>query len=150
MKELSTEQKAKAYDEALEKARIWKNKSGMPKDKQGILDDIFPELRENEDEKTKKTLHSISSKMSFHLRDIFTEEEFQCFDAWSNAWLENKTKERLNESEWNRDDEQYLLICKNALAKYQVTDKWDANIIYNWLKNKLQKNYDTREKSQTL
>lgn len=39
----------KAYKEALERARIWKYKSGMPKDKQGILDDIFPELAEGEE-----------------------------------------------------------------------------------------------------
>ena len=56
MKELSIEEKAKAYDEAIEKARIWKDKSGMPKDKQGILDDIFPELKENEDERIRKAL----------------------------------------------------------------------------------------------
>jgi len=52
--------------------------------------DIFPELAESEDDKKKRILHSISSKMSFHLRDIFTEEEFQCFNAWSYAWLEEK------------------------------------------------------------
>lgn len=42
-------------------------------------------------------------------------------------------------TDWSQDDEQYLLVCKNALQKYESTDKWDANIIYNWLKNKLQK-----------
>lgn len=41
----------KLYKEALDRARIWKYKSGMSKDKQGILDDIFPELKESEDEK---------------------------------------------------------------------------------------------------
>ena len=56
MEELSIEEKAKAYDEALERARIWKDKSGMPADKQGILDDIFPELKESEDEKIRKEL----------------------------------------------------------------------------------------------
>ena len=50
----------------------------------------FPELKESEDEKVKRILLSISSKMSSHLRDIFTEEEFQCFDAWSYAWLEKQ------------------------------------------------------------
>ena len=41
--------------------------------------------------------------------------------------------------EWSEDDEQYLLVCKNALEKYQTTDKWDANIIFHWLKNKIKK-----------
>lgn len=46
----------KAYKEALERARVWKEKSGMPSDRQGILDDIFPELKESEDEKIRKEL----------------------------------------------------------------------------------------------
>ena len=55
------------------------------------LENAFPELKEeSEDEKTERILHSISSKMSLHLRDIFTEEEFQCFDAWSNDRLEKQ------------------------------------------------------------
>lgn len=46
------------YKTALKRARIWKDKSGMPKDKQGILDDIFPELAESEseDERIRETL----------------------------------------------------------------------------------------------
>ena len=40
-------------------------------------------------------------------------------------------------SAWSEEDEQYLLICKNALAKYQITDKWDASIISRWLETKL-------------
>lgn len=39
--------------------------------------------------------------------------------------------------EWSKDDEQYLLVCKNALSKYQVSDKWDAGIISRWLENRL-------------
>ena len=38
---------------------------------------------------------------------------------------------------WGDDDEQYLLVCKNALHKYQVSDKWDADIISKWLDDKL-------------
>ena len=53
-----------------------------------------PELKESEGEKTKRMLHSIANKMSQHLRDIFTEEEFQCYDAWSNAWLEKQGEQK--------------------------------------------------------
>ncbi len=38
---------------------------------------------------------------------------------------------------WSEEDEQYLLVCKNALAKYQTTDKWDAGIISHWLEDRL-------------
>ena len=41
------------------------------------------------------------------------------------------------ETKWGDDDEQYLLVCKNALRKYQVSDKWDADIISKWLDDKL-------------
>ena len=60
----------------------------------------IPELCESEGEKVKRILHSISSKMSSHLRDIFTEEEFQCFDAWSNAWLEKQGKQKHTNKEY--------------------------------------------------
>ena len=53
MKELNMEQKAKRYDEALEKAR---QLCAYPTTKPFISDlqDIFPELKESEDEKIKK------------------------------------------------------------------------------------------------
>ena len=60
----------------------------------------IPELCESEGEKVKRILHSISSKMSSHLRDIFTEEEFQCFDAWSNDWLEKQGKKKHTNKEY--------------------------------------------------
>ena len=44
------------YKEALERARVWRDESGMPKNKKGILDDIFPELAESEDEKIRKDI----------------------------------------------------------------------------------------------
>lgn len=38
---------------------------------------------------------------------------------------------------WSEEDDQYLLVCKNALSKYQASDKWDAGIISRWFENKL-------------
>jgi hypothetical protein len=55
-------------------------------------------------------------------------------------WDENK-KELMKieqKSKGTEEDEQYLLVCKNALRKYQVSDKWDADIISKWLENKLE------------
>ena len=87
---MTTEEKARAYDETLERAKLAIKDCGDNKGRISMIESIFPELGESEDEKTKRILHSISSKMSSHLCDIFTEEEFQCFDAWSNAWLEKR------------------------------------------------------------
>ena len=96
MKELSIEEKARAYDEALERARKEMSKDGIKNDVIvcGVMKKVFPELTKSEDEKTERILYSISSKMSLHLCDIFTEEEFQCFDTWSNVWLEKQDTER--------------------------------------------------------
>ena len=46
-------------------------------------------------------------------------------------------EEKQGKPKWTDDDEQYLLVCKNALRKYQVSDKWDADIISKWLEDKL-------------
>lgn len=90
---MNIEEKAKRYDEAIERAKKWcysPNVDKIPTFGNRVIGEIFPELKESEDEKTKRILQSISNKMSLHLHDIFTEEEFQCFDTWSNAWLEKQ------------------------------------------------------------
>ena len=92
MKELSIEEKARAYDDALERMKSWV-RGEHPEcftEAQKAAEFIFPEFKESDENKVKRILHSISSKMSFHLHDIFTEEEFQCFDAWSHDWLEKQ------------------------------------------------------------
>ena len=44
---------------------------------------------------------------------------------------------KTGDKEWSKQDELFLLVCKNALAKYQTTDQWDSNIISQWLEEKL-------------
>lgn len=52
MKELSIEEKAKAYDEAIERAESIYNETAIPSaTTKGICTYIFPELKESEDEK---------------------------------------------------------------------------------------------------
>jgi len=88
MKELTIGEKAKAYDEALERAKIWKDKSGMPKDKQGILDDIFPELKESEDGGIKEELILYLKGISFT-----TIERAEQVRNWI-AWLEKQGEQK--------------------------------------------------------
>jgi len=63
-------------------------------------------------------------------------------------WLK-KNLEYLNskefKQEWNEDDEQYLLVCRNALYKYQLSDRWDANIIFDWLEKRLKSTYQLKQ-----
>ena len=85
---MNTEQKAKAYDEALEKAREWHNDSHITIGLKGNLEDIFPELKENEDERirkeiieTFKILGDGKIPVDINYADIFT-------------WLEKQGKQK--------------------------------------------------------
>lgn len=54
-------------------------------------------------------------------------------------WLKS-LPERFNlqpKQEWSEEDELFLGVCKNALSKYERSDKWDANIISKWLETRL-------------
>lgn len=55
---MTTEEKAKAYDEALKKTRIYRDNARIAEDYVAVAryENIFPELRESEDEKTRKRL----------------------------------------------------------------------------------------------
>lgn len=95
------EEKAHTYDEVLKQI-----KECTP-DENGFItiypQEIFSELKESEDERYKRILHSITNKISLHLCDIFTEEEYQCFDAWSNAWLKKQGEQK--PVEWSEEDD---------------------------------------------
>lgn len=59
MKELTIEEKAKRYDEAIERAEKWRNAPNadkIPTFANRIIDEIFPEFEENEDEKIRKEI----------------------------------------------------------------------------------------------
>ena len=59
MKNLSLEEKAKRYDEAIEKAEKWHNAPNVdkiPTFGNRIIEDIFPELYESEDDRTRKEI----------------------------------------------------------------------------------------------
>lgn len=60
------------------------------------------------------------------------EEKARIDDAFTRMMFKDKP-----DTVWGDKDNQYLLICKNALWKYQASDKWDASIISQWLENKL-------------
>ena len=75
------------YEKALERAMVWKEKSGMPIDKQGILDEIFPELKEFDDEQSKKW---ILEYLYDGLRKA--DEQFKGQFKTAIAWLEKQNE----------------------------------------------------------
>lgn len=82
----------KLYKEALERARTWKYKSGMPKDKQGILDDIFPELCESKDKRIRKAIYSVLKYLETDCSWDSLDEEVDISDAYD--WLEKQGNQR--------------------------------------------------------
>lgn len=55
--------------------------------------------------------------------------------ALADALIAELRKEK--KAEWSEEDKLFLSICKDALWKFQSSDKWDARIIGNWLEEKL-------------
>ena len=95
---MTQEEKAKAYDMALEAAR---KELGVDRKEwevvQQVLHNIFPELAESEDERTKRMLNTITYKMSQHQPDIFTEEENEWFYTYLEKQKEQKPVDKFQE-----------------------------------------------------
>ena len=122
------------YKNALERARVWKEKSGMPADKQGILDDIFPELAESEDEKVRKALiemvHDATGDSLWVAYNVHKEEAL--------AWLEKQGEQK--SIEWGEDDEEMLrsIIATCELAEADRDSSPARHLLemqLNWLKS---------------
>lgn len=62
----------------------------------------------------------------------------------TEAYIAGALRANNKPAEWDQDDEQYLLICKNALRKYQQSNQWDANIISDWLEKRLKSSYQPK------
>ena len=84
MKELSINEKAKAYDEAIERAKkIYGN---------GIIERIFPELKEDDTERIiKNCIHFLELQKQHHDATFEIEE---CID-----WLEKQGKQLADKNE---------------------------------------------------
>lgn len=80
---MDTEQKAKAYDEALERAKEWYDDSQIGVGFKANLERLFPELAEPEDEKTRKEI--ISALKFANLKGVYDKHI---------AWLEKQGEQK--------------------------------------------------------
>lgn len=78
MKELSIEEKAKAYDEAIKRAKTLYDNNQPISGSNVIINNIFPELKESEDERIRKEIYW-----------FFTQPDTVCDERWI-AWLEKQ------------------------------------------------------------
>ena len=106
--ELSVEEKAKRYDEAIERAEYYQKENGS-----AVISAIFPELKESKDERIRKEL--IDAVQSLWDNDalpvpLTTKKR----DEWL-AWLEKqKEQEPTIQPVWSEEDEKlYKLSVEN-------------------------------------
>ena len=126
MNKLSTEEKAKAYDEALGRAKEMRTTLS---DK-AISEYIFPELKESEDERIRKELHIyldwLDGRKDYAPRGKYTIREMI-------AWLEKQALK----SECGKEDEHrvedIIYFLDTAKKHYASIVELDACI--NWLKS---------------
>ena len=128
---MTTEEKAKAYDEALEKAR--KRVATDPQDHTvTILKDIFPELAESEDERIRKDIIAFLQSMNSHC------DPAQDWDL-RNRWLPYLEKQKEQKpAEWSERDEKILASVMSHIADSQCFDHFhdiSKEDIYTWLKS---------------
>jgi hypothetical protein len=97
MKELSIEEKAKAYDEAIERAKQLSKELTVD----DIVEEIFPELKESEDER-------VRNKLIEFFKGYYPDEEW-----WGNitqedilAWLGKQGDQK--PAEWSEKDEKMI------------------------------------------
>ena len=124
MKKLSIEQKAKAYDEAIKKAAALYKASEPMSGCNVILETLFPELAESEDEKIRKALINIFA----------THKDYEMFFGVSvediHAWLERQGEHTIACSE---EQMKVLDEVLNFAANHENT-YWN-NYIFETLNN---------------
>ena len=107
MKELSIEEKAKRYDEAIEKARQLYVAHPTTKSFISDLQDLFPELRENEDER-------IWEKLISYFSDIKGFSTLEYNYGITSKEVANWLKSLKDRYAWKPSDEQMKFLWKYA------------------------------------
>lgn len=106
---MSIDEKARAYDNILEKARKWYN-ANTNAGYRSIFEDIFPELAESEDERIRKALISV---LQSDFESDTTIHDISVGDII--AWLEKQSKQSSNIL-WHdvseEPDEQREIFCE--------------------------------------
>lgn len=103
---MTTEEKARAYEAALERAKYYQKENGS-----AVISAIFPELSESDDEKVRKALVKY-----FTLSDEHAYNE-ACGVSYKDivAWLEKQKELTSDEEKQGKED---VLWCINQAKKY--------------------------------
>ena len=138
---MTQEEKARAYDEALERAKEQIEECGDNEGRKKMIRNIFPELHESEDEKTRKALIqflndiksiSESSRTSWAIRK---EDAEMC-----NGFITYLEKRKEQKSvEWNEEDnigwdEAFACVTRAEKAAKNEEELQNAVTAEKWLK----------------
>lgn len=114
MKELTIEEKAKAYDEALERAKAINDEKDVDVESgTTICEYIFPELKESEDEKIKKEIISI-------LRNTYWTSNRNRFNELV-AWFEKQDEQKPCMVQWKGNNLKEVI---SLTGKDKNFEKW--------------------------
>jgi hypothetical protein len=155
MKELSIEEKAKRYDEAIEELRGLLE--GIHEEKCEILEeditDIFPELKESEDERIRKeiieafkTLGDGKIPVVINYADIFTwlEKQDNANKEYWRGYREGKKEilDKYSELEkqgeqksWNEEDKRMFDYALDMIEWYGGKNEKRVRLVSDWLKS---------------
>lgn len=111
---MTIEEKAKAFDEALQKAKEWKSGVAGNGDINQCLDELFPELAESEDEKIRKHLIWVCNDwVTDGIADRYETKSIKIDDML--RWLEKKGEQKQEEIWPNLSN--CLHDCKKCTGK---------------------------------
>lgn len=123
MKELSMEEKAKRYDEALEKAKEINNeKCAQPFN---VMTRVFPELKESRGERIRKAIYNALKYLETEQSWDFLDDNVDILDAYD--WLKKQGEK--NPAEWHIEDEQNLNACLGYIPD-ELLRRWLKDVIY--------------------
>ena len=165
---MTTEQKAKAYDEALEKAAQLIENCGDNNGCKEMIRSIFPELVEIEDERIKYCLISlIASETAYDEFEKYN-VDYDSVYAWLAKQGEQKPADEeekgnvggiSSNSKWSEEDEKFVHgLIRGLMAKRDIhghttfsSDNIDITDTINWLdslKNRVHPNHEWSEEDK--
>lgn len=130
MKELSIEQKAQRYDKAIKRANELNYVSDKDSLQRKTVEHIFPELKESEDEKIRKTLRERIIRYDPNNEILIKEEGIS--QKQFLAWLEKQGEQNLNA--WTEGDEKQARQIERIVHNDGCSKKLQEQIA-NWFKS---------------
>lgn len=145
MKELSIEEKAKRYDEAIKRAKNTIEVNQTIPDIVECVESLFPELKESEDEKIRKDILDCIKYMkhNYCIPSRYTSKQYNTWIAWLKKQGEqgvNGSEREIPNSSWSEESERNLdwliTVCERIHYKSdpQVSPE-SALMLREWLKS---------------